>query len=138
MKQAASNAGIAVGVFGLLMAVWLAPIALGWAPGEFSVKKTLDAYWPLLAGGALAALWHWIRRRFGPEAEKHASGGAAHHDPHDHEEPEAESEAGLEGLGPVGGQVLRWESGLRNWVLAGSLLVGCVVLLWCVLRAGGG
>lgn len=134
MRRVTGNAGIVVVVFGLLMAVWMVPIVLGWAPGEVSVKKTVDAYWPLLAGGALAALWHWIRRRFRPGAGEHPSGHAAHLDPHDHEQPEA----GGEGPGPVGGQVLRWESGLRNWVLAGSLLVGCVVLLWCVLRAGGG
>lgn len=134
MKQATSNAGIAVGVLGLLMAVWMVPIALGWAPGELSVKKTLDAYWPLLAGGALAALGHWVRRRFRPKVGQHPGD----HDAHTHVEEEAESEAGGETLGALGGLVLRGESGLRNWVVAGSLLVGCVVLLWCVLRAGGG
>ena len=53
-----------------LAGVWLLPGALEVLPRKLTPEKLWDALWPLLAGGALAALGAWLRRWFAADVSR--------------------------------------------------------------------
>ena len=50
--------------------VWLLPGASGWLPAKLTAAKLWLATWPLLVGGALAALGAWIRKTWGGDPSR--------------------------------------------------------------------
>jgi hypothetical protein len=145
-------------VVAMLAGVWLLPGALEVLPKKLSPQRLWDALWPLLVGGALAALAAWLRRWFSGELTRWLPAGDLgvlfeklvtrvalrppvrpapdHGNGHDAASP-AESLRWSARLAAVGGRLARIENTLRAWPVAGAallLLIGVILWLLAVSR----
>jgi len=141
-----------------LVGVWLLPGTLEVLPRKLSPDKLWDALWPLLLGGALAALGAWLRRWFPRDLSRWLPAGdlgvplerllarwqfvapiearSRGEDEPGHDEssgPEASRWSML--LGRAGGEIVRFEAHLRSWPVAGALWLLLMALLIGLLAA---
>jgi hypothetical protein len=145
-------------VVAMLVGVWLLPGALEVLPKKVSPEKLWDALWPLLVGGALAALASSLRRWFSADPDRWlpagdigvfleqlltrvglflpASGGW--HEAHGHEGQPAETDSRwTAALAMARARLAAAESSLRSSAVAGALLlllIGFILFLLAVSR----
>lgn len=139
-----------------LAGVWLLPGALEVLPQKLSPEKVWDALWPLLFGGALAALGAWLRRWFSGDLGRWLPAGdmgvlierllmrlhfrrpVKDNVHHDHGVPFAHEASPWSPHWVRAGEFLTTlEARLRSWPVAGALwllLVGLFLVL--LARAG--
>ncbi len=142
-----------------LGAVWLLPGALEVLPRKLTPEKLWDAIWPLLAGGALAALGAWLRRWFAGDVSRWLPAGdlgvllerllargqlrlpvaPASQSNRGHEHDASRDPQGsrwILRLERVGETLVRLETGLRSLPVAGALwLLLMAVLLGLLVAA---
>jgi formate hydrogenlyase subunit 3/multisubunit Na+/H+ antiporter MnhD subunit len=141
-----------------LAGVWLLPGALEVLPQKLSLEKLWDALWPLLFGGAAAALGAWLRRWWSGDLSRWLPAGdmgvalerllarlpldeafeARSHREHEsgHEDSSApEASRWSMRLKRAGEEINRFEAHLRSWPVAGALWLLLMVFLIGLLAA---
>ena len=145
-------------VVAMLVGVWLLPGALEVLPKKLSAEKLWDALWPLLVGGALAALGAGLRRWFSADPDRWLPAGdvgvfieklltrvhvlvptsAGSHEAHHHDEPLTEAGSHWSAaFATASAWLAAAERSLRSWPVAGALLlllIGLILSLLAVAR----
>ena len=145
-------------VVAMLVGVWLLPGALEVLPRKLSAEKLWDALWPLLVGGALAALAAGLRRRFSADPDRWLPAGdigvflekilarvglllpadAGSHHAHDHERGPVETDSRwTAALAAAGARLAAAESSLRSPPVGGALLLLLIGLILFLLAVTG-
>jgi multicomponent Na+:H+ antiporter subunit D len=145
-------------VAAVLIGVWLLPGVLVWLPDKLSPQKLWLATWPLLVGGALAALGPWLRRRFAGDpsrwlpagdvgvvlerlvARVQSSSRALGGDRNRLTSRRPTKVLGRwaqDRLAAAGDRLMAFERELQAWPIVGLVLLVCLgLMLWLLVRAG--